>query len=729
MPETKEQENLPKNKPTYSLSRNLAEEAYVGVAEETYYRSPMVPQSYEAPYNSDDIYKKTGDYRIYEDMLNDDQVSVCLQLKKDLVIGSGFDIVSNDEGQEEIVEDLKAALTEDCEIPFLESVEEMLTAYEFGFSISEKVFKIGQEGKLRLKFIKTRHPNSWLLHQDPKGNISKYEQNTSSGNIDVNPKSIIHYVNNRKFQNPYGKSDLRAAYNAWFTKRQVIRYFAIFLEKAASPTPVGKYDTNAPAGTADDLHDVLKKLQAKTALVVPKEIEIDFLEAKNTGEAYSRAIDIFNLFIGRSLFIPDLLGISGGETGGGSYSLGKEQINIFFLHILRRRSAIEKLINDHIIWPMVVYNYGFIDNYPKFKFKPIDDVQALEFAKVWLDAVKSKVYKPTEEEINYFRSIVKFPEGEIEFVEQVMLPQGQQVPPNMQMPNKQEQMPKKIEDEEIESEGKSNFAKVYDMPSGDYHKKVNFKAIETKLNDYDQSILTETAPIIRKMFSDLFDQIQKKKIVQNKSPEKIDGLQIKYLKELKNVLKSSFTQIYKDGQVLAQQELFKSEFAKPLTSQEFLDVLEQEVFDYIGDYQYQIKKKVRTELIAAIKDGRPLSDVINVLDDEGKKLSEVSLERFARTKHTEVMNKARLDFFEKSGVITGYQYSAVLDDRTSDICRGLHGKKFKAGTEPVPPMHFNCRSLLVPITKFEEFEPSEKVGSVPIDEFIQENKGEGFAVN
>lgn len=39
----------------------------------------------------------------------------------------------------------------------------------------------------------------------------------------------------------------------------------------------------------------------------------------------------------------------------------------------------------------------------------------------------------------------------------------------------------------------------------------------------------------------------------------------------------------------------------------------------------------------------------------------------------------------------------------------------------------NCRSVLIPITKYEEFEPSETVGKTDIQDFIEENKGDGFS--
>jgi SPP1 gp7 family putative phage head morphogenesis protein len=730
MPEV-EDKTQAQEMPQASSARNLMADVYTGSAEETFFKSPMVADSYLMPYNSDEIWQKTGDYRIYEDMVQDDQVSICLQLKKDLILGSGYELMSEEDDQEDMIKELRVAL-DDSDSPFLESIEEILTAYDFGFSLTEKIFKTGEDGKLQLGCLKTRHPNSWLIFQDDKGNVSKYEQNTVKGKIDINPKALIHFVNNKRFQNPYGTSDLRSAYNAWFAKRQVIRYFAIFLEKAASPIPVGRYEKNAPPGTAASLLDILKKFQTKTAIAIPKEVEVEFLEAKSNGEAYSKAINIFNMFIGRSLFIPDLLGMSGSETSGGSYSMGKEQIGLFFMHINRRRSAIEQLINNHLIKPLVLFNYGFVENFPKFKFKPLDDGQATELAKTWLEAVKGKVFTPNEEEINYFRRMVKFPEGEVEIPEPAPSPFGGANPgtngKDMPMPGKE--MPNKMDDGDSEKETskKQTFAKVYDFPSGDYHKKVNFKAIETKLNDYDQSVLSEAQPLLKKVFADLYDQLQRKKIVSDMKVERIDSIKLKHMAELKKILKSSFMGIYKDAQNQASQEIFKSNFRAPTTSEEFLRILEEESFQFIGDWSYVILKRARLELIAAIKDGRPLSSVLDILDEDGKKLAQESLERYARTKHTEVMNRGRHEFFESSGVVSGYQYSAIMDDRTSEICRGLHGKKFKAGDEPIPPMHFNCRSLLIPITKFEEFEPSETVGKVPINDFIDENVGTGFSI-
>jgi SPP1 gp7 family putative phage head morphogenesis protein len=730
-------ENLPEIKASNGV--NLINQEYTGIAEQTYFKSPMVQESYMAPYNQDDLWQKTGDYSIYQEMLKDDQISVCLQLKKDLILGAGFDIISSESSQKDMAKEIDSILTNETECPFSGYIEEVLSAYEFGFSISEKIFKLTDDNRLAVKALKTRHPNSWLLYQDDFGNVTKYEQNSVKGNIDVNPKALIHFINNQKFQNPYGQSDLRTAYAAWFTKRQVVRYYGIFLEKGCSPIPVGKYDAKSPPGTAAEILDILKKFQTKTALSLPKNIDVEFLEAKSTGEAYEKAINIFNMFIGRALFIPDLLGLTGGESGGGSYSLGKEQMKLFFMHINRRRAAIEYVINKQIILPIVQYNYGLLENYPKFKFKPLDDNDAVEFAKVWLDAVKGKVFKANEEEVNYFRSLVKFPEGEVEFENpqtSAQYPSGQ----NAQGQGQAEYEESEEEDEsliEAEAEGdgddeetgeEAKEFKLGKLPPGEYHRKVNFKAIKTKLSDYDESIKNETAPIVKKIFSDLLDQIQQKKIIQSGNLDRIETLKLKYLKELKQVLKTSFLALYKDSQTQAAQELFKSNFASPITDDKFLDIIEKETFQYVGDYEYMITKEAKKKLIAAIKDGEPLSNVIDVLSVDAKKLSDTSIDRFARTKHTEVMNKGRFEFFDNSGVVQAYQYSAILDDVTSSICRTLDGKIFTPENCPIPPMHFNCRSLLIPITKYETARITQKIGGKDPSDWIKENASSGFAI-
>ena len=233
-------------------------------------------------------------------------------------------------------------------------------------------------------------------------------------------------------------------------------------------------------------------------------------------------------------------------------------------------------------------------------------------------------------------------------------------------------------------------------------------------------------PTLDLIYNKLLESIEKKKIIQSGKFDRIEDIKLTNLGSLKTLLKNDLRRAFVGAKKGAQAELFKKQFGEPLASDEFLKFLDKETFDFIGDWEFKTLQNAKVELRKAIKDGTPLSEVINVLDNQGKKLSESSLERFGRTKFTEVMNKGRLEQFNESGVVTGYQYSAVLDGLTTPICRGLHNKKFVSGSEPVPPMHFNCRSLLIPITRFETFTPTEKIGQQDPDSFIKANLGKGF---
>ncbi len=752
----------PKKSPPAAMasdSRNPIVNMIDGMEDATVHRTGVDSLSQLAPYNSDDLYRKKGDYSIYEDMMKDDQVSVAMAVKKDLILGSGWHIACEEEGSSDIKLDLEVALAEDIEKPFEDCLMEMLTAYEIGFSVTEKQFKKRDDGTLTIKTLKTRNPVSWLFHQDDFGNVVKYEQQGASNKFtNIDPDALIHFINNPRYGNPYGTSDLRAAYAAYFIKTQIVRFYAIFLEKAASPTPVAKYDRSIGTTTEiQALHNTIKKLQTSSALTIPKDIDISFLEASgNGGQTYVDGINMFNMFIGRALFVPDLLGFQGGEISGGSYALGEHQMGVFFKHIMRRRRTIENLINEHLIKPMVIWNHGFVDNFPKFKLNPIEEKKAVENAKLWLEAVKGKALPaPTLEEINQFKRIVDFPETSEEEWEEMQeqdsidaaarnAETGTEGAENDEGDDKDDgtddEVPEdgdrtqgELAEEEEDDKGdkadkKEKFAKAFEFPKGDYHKKTDFKAIEKQLDSNLDLFVAKSAPIVKAAMTGFAERLSKWTTGKAKKLEQLDKLALPKpeLRKLEKLLDSMFGETFRQSAELAQSEIFKNSFAIQ-TAPEFLKTLEEEDYNFIKDWEYQLTKRARTEIVAAVKDGKPISAVIDAVMADAASESATALERYARTKFTEVMNKGRLDYFKSTGVIGAYQYSAVLDDRTSDICAGLHGKIFKAGSEPCPPMHFNCRSVLVPITNFEEWEEDTRVGGKNIDDFIEENKGKGFA--
>ncbi len=85
-----------------------------------------------------------------------------------------------------------------------------------------------------------------------------------------------------------------------------------------------------------------------------------------------------------------------------------------------------------------------------------------------------------------------------------------------------------------------------------------------------------------------------------------------------------------------------------------------------------------------------------------------------RTAVNGIANHAkRLYYVENKDLFSQELYVATLDSRTTHICMSLDGQKFPIGEGPIPPVHFNCRSLRIAIIT------PDAVGNRPIREFTQ----------
>ena len=76
--------------------------------------------------------------------------------------------------------------------------------------------------------------------------------------------------------------------------------------------------------------------------------------------------------------------------------------------------------------------------------------------------------------------------------------------------------------------------------------------------------------------------------------------------------------------------------------------------------------------------------------------------RLIRTEASYVTNQASLEAYRENGD-ERYEYIAIIDDKTSEICEDLDGEIFLVKDAKVgvnfPPMHPNCRSTTAPVVK------------------------------
>lgn len=74
-----------------------------------------------------------------------------------------------------------------------------------------------------------------------------------------------------------------------------------------------------------------------------------------------------------------------------------------------------------------------------------------------------------------------------------------------------------------------------------------------------------------------------------------------------------------------------------------------------------------------------------------------------RTETSTMYNGGRFAHMAEDDAVVGYQYEVVLDDRTTDICTELADVKVsKEDLRDNPPIHFACRTVLIPIFEWEK---------------------------
>ncbi|WP_186439830.1 phage head morphogenesis protein [Bacillus paralicheniformis] len=227
---------------------------------------------------------------------------------------------------------------------------------------------------------------------------------------------------------------------------------------------------------------------------------------------------------------------------------------------------------------------------------------------------------------------------------------------------------------------------------------------------------------------------------QKGDAEEVEGilatLQMPSSKEWRKVIKRLVLSSAKAGVLRAHLELLKLRelyaFADIEVVTEATDlkvVFPKEAMDFIDKYAYEIGiiteatviERIKEHLRVGLQEGlttRELTEHIRKVSATW--LSKSHAETIARTETGKMYNAGRLARWldpDTNGFVEALQYDAIVDRRTTDLCKSLDGMVVAVSNgakvaEYTPPNHYKCRATWLPITKFEEweenFEPSEK---------------------
>lgn len=166
-------------------------------------------------------------------------------------------------------------------------------------------------------------------------------------------------------------------------------------------------------------------------------------------------------------------------------------------------------------------------------------------------------------------------------------------------------------------------------------------------------------------------------------------------------------EVYQRGCHEVQWDLGKWQSVRELTERQLSQMADAKWFDEkrfsdrLWEDKEALERALRRTLAQGINLGWSAKQMANAI---GNALNAAlsAIVRLVRTEANRVQNMALMAAYKENGV-ERYEYVAIMDERTSEICEGLNGKTFLvAEAEPgvnMPPMHPNCRSSTIPLGK------------------------------
>jgi phage gp29-like protein len=674
------------------------------------------------PYNPDSLIGRKG-FDIYDQMRIDDQVKACLTLKKFATLAPSYQIIpaSNDEQDEEIADFVQYCF-EKMEGNITDALLEILTALDYGFSITEinyKSFDTGlNQGKIGLRNLKTKQPHYYRFEVDKFGNLVKdgiiYSQNVNEASYPIQKFLIFSYQ--KEFGNWYGTSDLRPAYRGYWSKDVLIKMWNIYLERFANPTVVGKYKSNDPTSRTN-LRDILDNLTAKTSITHRlDEFDIQFLEShRNATGDFKDALDFYNKAIARSILIPDRL-MAAGDTG--AYSQAKIHFDVFLWVIQKLRQDIaDTVMNEQLIKRLVAYNYSNVTELPKFTFNPMTDEQKQALNTMFITAVEKGVIVPTLEDENILREHLSFPAKDLDLTPE----------------QPSEEVTETPDEEILDDVANNNSEKVatHEYVKSEAEKRVDFRKIDKELDKLDKKLVDNAREVLQKQMEAVQKYITNK-MEQNKFDfTAIEKLDLKFKGQLQEVFRNSALEAYEAGKVEMQKEIpkkfVKGVIGSGIAVTGFEAFLKAKAKIEVSVITNIVTEELETLLVYMLRTGATIPETMLAIEGVFSKFNSnettinpttdrlnkpYRLEAIARTTSLGAYNYGRryqAEQPELKDVVIGYHLSPILDQRTTDICQFVAANniniRINDGThiaQLMPPLHWNCRTLLTTILVLDE---------------------------
>jgi phage gp29-like protein len=223
--------------------------------------------------------KGGGDLKLYEAVLQDDQVKSCLQQRFRAVTSHEWEVLPGGEKRIDkqaathLEQQLKAIKWDDCN-------EKMLYGVHYGFSAAEILW--GRDGdNVCIADIRVRDRRRFEFDIDQNLTLKTYGNPLGEALPD---KKFWHFsVGADHDDEPHGRGLAHWLYWPTFFKRNGVKWWMRFLELFASPARKGTYPAGSSKQEKDILWDALASFGFDDRMMIPEGLAIEFLESSRNG--------------------------------------------------------------------------------------------------------------------------------------------------------------------------------------------------------------------------------------------------------------------------------------------------------------------------------------------------------------------------------------------------------------------------------------------------------------
>lgn len=639
-------------------------------------------------YQQDLVFPKGFD--VYDEMRKGDgTVRAVLLICKLPILGANYFFEPADKSTKAL------EIKEFCETAFFKRINwrnfirHVLYSFDFGFIIFEKVYLLESEkywyGKLAPRLPKSIR--KWLPELEDNGTpgVEQYLYSDFGriGTVRIPGEKLVLFNVDQEGDNYEGVSLLRSAYKHWKIKFATEKFQSMAAERNSMGIPVARQTElalNTDISDISRIEDTLRNIRAheESFLIESPGWEYRF-ENPESNFDFLGMIAYHDRQISKSVLAQFLETGAGANKGG--YSQNKVDQEIFLQAVSSYADGIVEVINNRLVRDLVQMNYGDVSLAPTLKYSGIERNDIESMAESIKGLAEAGVITKNIETENFVRRLLELPEiskTEYNIKKKENLKSDKN---NIKLSEN------KFGRDFTEAEKRANFLK--------YNK--NLKKIEI---DFDEILKKHGQIAVDHVFR------RSKVLVKTGKMPKASKEELVAKKEMKKDVKKSLLFGYRYGVTTATSELKKSKRIK--TSPEIKNIIGIQANEAVEDlydsleteasfvYSSGVQKSVGEKALA----GAIYQALVSKQEVKSRAFSSVGIGGVVQTGIGTVYDNFASE-------IWGYQYSAVLDNRTTNLCLSLDGRVVqKRGELPQPPLHAGCRSRIVAILLDQEEKPA-----------------------